>query len=140
LAVNGGVGVMPEDIDYRLIGRFSIGYIMALVSEVLRTLTVDFVDLLIVTAISNANNTGGAEKRGISRNAVSRLLNIPLETVRRRVIGLIEKQVLVEQQDGLVFTSGNELGLGDNAALDALNLQLLRQLFRNLKANGVKLD
>jgi hypothetical protein len=131
---------MPEDIDYRLIGRLSIGYIMALVSEVLRTLTVDFVDLLIVTAIANANNSGGTEKRGISRNAVSRLLNIPLETVRRRVIGLMEKQVLVEQRDGLVFTSGNALGLGGNAAIDTLNLQLLRQLFRSLKANGIKLD
>ena len=132
---------MPEEVDYRLIGRLTIGYMMTVIGEVLRSLRVDFIDLLIVTAIANANNGGdGATKCGISRNAVSRMLNVPLETVRRRVIGLIEKKALAEQNDGLVYVDGTELGLGDNGSLDKLNLEQLRLLFRTLKANGIELD
>ncbi|HUO90273.1 MAG TPA: hypothetical protein VMU08_13955 [Rhizomicrobium sp.] len=131
---------MPEEVDYRLIGRLTIAYMMTVIGEVLRSLRVDFIDLLIVTAIANANNGGGETKRGISRNAVSRMLNVPLETVRRRVIGLIEKRALAEQHDGLVYVDGTEIGLGGNEALDVLNLEQLRQLFRTLKANGIELE
>jgi hypothetical protein len=128
---------MGEELDYRLIGRLSISYMMTIISEVLRTRPVDFMDVLIVTAIFHAN---GEAKRGVSRNAVSRMLNVPLETVRRRVIGLLERKALTEQHDGLVFAYGNDLGLGNNAPLDELNLQQLRQLFRSLKARGIELD
>jgi hypothetical protein len=129
--------LVEKDIDYRRIGRLSIAYMMAIVGEVLRTRPVDFTDVLIVTAIFNAN---GAEKRGVSRNAVHRMLNIPLETARRRINALIAKKALIEQDDGLVFASGNDLGLGDNAALDKLNIERLRQLFAALKAEGVEFD
>jgi hypothetical protein len=77
---------------------------------------------------------------GISRNAISRLLNVPLETVRRRVAGLIDEGVLVEQADGLVFSQTNPLGIGNNPELYAFNIELLRQLFRHLKAAGIDLD
>ena len=119
---------------------------MAIVTEVLRSSPLDFLDLLIVTAVSDANHRpppGGetcAGLRGISRNAVSRRLNVPLETVRRRVAGLVARKVLVEQQDGLVFSSANEVGLGGNAELDALNLKMLRHLYRELRQQGVPLD
>ncbi len=119
---------------------------MALVTEVLRNSPLDFLDLLIVTSVAEANHKPppGAEPgngvRGISRNAVSRRLNVPLETVRRRVAGLIKQGVLVEQPDGLVFTSANQAGLGGNAEIDALNYKMLRQLFRELKGHGVPLD
>jgi hypothetical protein len=128
---------MGEELDFRLIGRLSIHYMMTVISEVLRTRPVDFMDVLIVTAVFHAN---GESKRGISRNAISRMLNVPLETVRRRVIGLLEKKALIEQHDGLIFAYGNDLGLGNNAVLDELNLQQLRQLFRALKAHGIELD
>jgi hypothetical protein len=80
------------------------------------------------------------ERLGISRNAVSRALNIPLETVRRRIGVLLEKKVLREQFDGLVFATENPFGIGGNPKLQATNVTLLRQFFQNLKAAGVKLD
>ena len=135
-----------NDIDFRLIGRLSIAYVMALVTEVLRNSPLDFLDLLIVTSVAEANHKPppGAEQsngpRGISRNAVSRRLNVPLETVRRRVAGLIKQGVLVEQPDGLVFSSANQAGLGGNPDMDALNYKMLKQLFRELKTHGVPLD
>ena len=139
-------GTALNDIDFRLIGRMSIAYVMALVTEVLRNSPLDFLDLLIVTSVAEANHKPlpGSDAanglRGISRNAVSRRLNVPLETVRRRVANLIKQHVLVEQPDGLVFSSANQAGLGGNAELDALNYKMLKQLFRELKAKGVSLD
>jgi hypothetical protein len=126
-----------KEPDYRLIGRLSINYLMTMVGEVMRTRQSDFLDILIVTAVFNAN---GEAKRGVSRNAVSRMLNIPLETVRRRVNALIERKTLAEQHDGLVFAYDSDPGISSNAALDELNVQQLRQLFRALKAHGVELD
>lgn len=144
---------MSSAEDARLAGRLSIAYLMAIVGEVLRTSSLDFVDLLLVTAIANVNrstqpqlthrrgakpsNTGFT---GISRNAVSRSLNMPLETVRRRIAGLIEKGVLVEQSDGLAFSAHNSVGLGDNPALHAFNLAKLRELFKGLRALGIELE
>ena len=135
-----------SNVDFRLIGRLSIAYVMTLVTEVLRSSPLDFLDLLIVTAVSDANHRPPADGqatgrlRGISRNAVSRRLNVPLETVRRRVGALLTQHVLVEQADGLVFSSENQVGLGANAAIDEMNYQMLKALFRELKNNGVPLE
>ena len=138
----------------RVAGRLSIAYMMAVASEVLRRFPVDMLDLLLITTISNLNLMAPGrvapdlerlshslpERAGVSRNAVSRALNVPLETVRRRIAGLIEKKILVERPDGIVFSPDNPVGLGNNPDLAALNLDLLRQLFRGLKANGIDLD
>ncbi|HXC56793.1 MAG TPA: hypothetical protein VNU97_15955 [Rhizomicrobium sp.] len=140
----------------RVAGRLSIAYMMAIASEVLRTFPLDFLDLLLVTTIANSNllhltpretkkgrrsslAQRDAERVGISRNAVSRALNVPLETVRRRIAALIEKKILLEQADGLVFSPDNPLGLGNNRELGAFNIEMLRLLFRNLKAHGIDL-
>jgi hypothetical protein len=146
---------MPEADDARLAGTLSIAYMMAIAGKVLRTFPLDFLDLLLVTTIANSNVVRPAEppakkrrpargaapeRTGISRNAVSRALNVPLETVRRRIAGLIDKKVLREQPDGLVFSADNPIGLGNNAELAAFNMEMLRVLFRSLKANGIKLD
>ncbi|HEY0107389.1 MAG TPA: hypothetical protein VGB91_15015, partial [Rhizomicrobium sp.] len=94
--------------DAYLAGRLSIAYLTAVAGEVLRTTPVNVVDLLLVTTVANMNAAGGAAKPvGVSRNALSRTLNIPLETVRRRVTGLIQKKALREQPDGLVFSPDN---------------------------------
>lgn len=130
--------MMPKDVDYCLIGRLSISYMIAVMGEVLRNRLGDPVDVLIVAAIIDANNAGGETKRAVSRNAISRTLNVPLETVRRRANRLIEKRALTEQQNGLVFANGDDLGLRNT--LDELNLQQLRQLFLGLKAHGIKFD
>src|ERR1700761_9632972 len=144
---------MSSAEDARLAGRLSIAYMMAAASEVLRRFPVDFLDLLLITTIANFNAMTPPEPRmrggrmtpaparaGISRNAISRAVNVPLETVRRRVAALIEKKVLLEQEDGLVFSPDNPIGLGNNADLLDTNLELLRQLFRGLKAQGIELD
>jgi hypothetical protein len=39
-----------------------------------------------------------------------------------------------------VFSADNPIGLGNNADLAAFNMEMLRVLFRSLKANGIKLD
>jgi hypothetical protein len=125
------------EVDYRLISRLSIGYMMTMIAEVMRARRADYMDLLIVTAVFNANGEAG---RGVSRNAVSRMLNVPLETVRRRVKALIERKTLAEQHDGLVFAFGEDPSLGTHTALDELNFQQLRQLFRTLKERGIEFD
>jgi len=136
--------------DARIAGHLSIAYLMAIAGKVLRSFPIDLLDLLLVTTIANFNSAppaepqkkraGATERTGVSRNAVSRALNVPLETVRRRVAALIAKDILHEQPDGLVFSPNNPIGLGNNAELNSFNLEMLRQLFRGLKANGIKLD
>jgi len=141
---------MTQSADARVAGRLTIAYLVSIISEALRTIPLDFLDLLLVATIANFNfehrndppgrRQAAGSRRGISRNAVSRILNVPLETVRRRAGLLIAQQILVEQPDGLVFASKNPLGLGDDDALYARNMELLRELFRGLRASGIDLD
>jgi len=42
--------------------------------------------------------------------------------------------------DGIVFAPDNPIGLGNNTDMSQRNLDLLRQLFRGLKAAGIELD
>jgi DNA-binding Lrp family transcriptional regulator len=77
---------------------------------------------------------------GISRNQLSRALNVPLETVRRRVAVLLDKKVIRERENGLVVPERHPLGaLANHGELIARNAQALRQLVLDLKAQGVKL-
>jgi len=133
---------MSNADDARLAGRLSIAYMMAVAAEVLRMTSLDFLDILLVTAIADVNARADAAgcPAGISRNALSRLLNVPLETVRRRVANLMDKNVLLDKPGGLAFCADNAVGLGSNAALDAFNLEKLRDLFRSLKAHGIALE
>ena len=144
----------PSDAEIaRSAGTLSIGYAVAMAGELLHAFPLDFLDLMLVFAIASANvmrspadKAGGKQsgplpdRIGISRNAVSRALNIPLETVRRRIGNLLAKKVLVEQADGLVLSPDNPIGLGNNAQLAAVNVAHLRRLFAGLKAIGLRLD
>jgi hypothetical protein len=112
------------------------------VAEVLRTTSLDVLDVLIILAISRASLASDAHppERGISRNQLSRALAVPLETVRRRVAVLLEKRVIRERANGLVVPERHPFGALDNhAALLAHNAQALRRLFRDLRAEGVRL-
>ena len=143
---------MSDPVDARVAGRLSIAYMMTLAGEVLHRFPVDMLDLLLVTTIARFNlmaDAPGPRERltdatppriGISRNAVSRALNVPLETVRRRVAGLIEKNILVEQSDGLAFAPDNPVGLGTSAELADFNLDQLRRLFHALREHGIDLS
>lgn len=144
---------MQEIEKKRAAGRLSVAYVMALTGQYLRRFPFDALDMLLITAVANFNlmAEGGAlaqgrigeadpPRVGISRNALSRQLDVPLETVRRRVAALIEKKVLAEQHDGLVFAPDNMVGMDNNADIAAYNLDLLRGLYRSLRGLGVELD
>jgi hypothetical protein len=131
-------GMVEEKvIDYHLVSRLSVAYLLAIITEVMRARQADPMDILISAAVFNGN---GEARRGVSRNAVHKMLNIPLETVRRRVKALIERKALFEREDGLVFSCSDALDQGQYSPLLALNLQLLRQFFRDLKARGIELE
>ena len=119
------------------IAHHSISYIVTFVGEVLRTTSLDVLDVLITLTISSTNAALG---RGTSRTAVSRVLNVPLETVRRRVRALIEKRVIREGKGGGLFVPEfSPLGALDNhARLAAHNAEHVRRLFVALKAQGVR--
>jgi len=128
--------------------RLSTTYIVGVLCEVLHTSELDILDVLITMTVGSANTapqrvasrlvSDSDGRRGISRNAVSRTINVPLETVRRRVSSLIERKVLEEREDGLVVSAGE--GLAGNLKIASLNAHLLRQLYRGLKAQGVRLE
>lgn len=118
------------------IARHSISYIVTFISEILRTTSLDVLDVLITLTISSANDAAG---RGTSRTAVSRVLAVPLETVRRRVGALIEDRVIEEGQGGLFVPAISPLGALDNhAELVGFNARMVRRLLRDLKAVGVR--
>jgi hypothetical protein len=131
------------------IAHHSIGYIVTVIGEVLRSTSLDVLDVLIIMAVSSASvshtRTTTSPKRrtahGVSRNAVSRSLNVPLETVRRRVSLLLKKKIIQERADGLIVAPVTPLGaLQNTAELLALNARTVRQMFLDLKAQGVRLD
>jgi hypothetical protein len=116
----------------------SITYIVTFIAEILRSTSLDVLDVLITLAISRASM--GRKAGGISRNQLSRVLNVPLETVRRRVASLLAKRVIHERASGLVVPERRPLGaLANHNELLACNAQALRQLVLDVKAQGVKL-
>src|ERR1700750_2445330 len=102
-----------QDIDQtKAAAHLSMSYIVGVLCEVLHAGDLDILDVLITMAVACAN-TGPAgrpaaereSRRGISRNAVSRAINVPLETVRRRVGGLLARNILEERPGGLVVVA-----------------------------------
>lgn len=103
----------------------------------LRTTPLDVLDVLITLTISSSN---ADFPQGISRNQVSRTLNVPLETVRRRVGALLKKRVIRERTGGLFVPQLCPLGALDNhTELAQLNAQTVRRMFLALRATGVRL-
>jgi hypothetical protein len=120
------------------IAHSSISYIVTFIAEILRTTPLDVLDVLITLAISHASLVSDAG--GISRNQLSRALNVPLETVRRRVAVLLDKKVINERETGLVVPERRPLGaLANHGELIARNAHALRQLVLDLKTQGIKL-
>src|SRR6266496_2634960 len=109
----------PHSDLVRAISRHTLSYVLCSISELFRHYDFDPLDLLIIHAILNANvlsvmkdpeldkkfsSINAVEpdeiKQGISRSALSRFLNLPVETVRRRVDGLKRRAILSEGKDG----------------------------------------
>jgi DNA-binding IclR family transcriptional regulator len=78
-------------------------------------------------------------KRGVSRAALSRFLNLPLETVRRRVNLLKKKGIVAEVEEGLIISERNAFKFGNNHHLQTVNMHLVRKLLRDLKRAGLKM-
>ena len=118
------------------ITQHSISYIVTFIAEILHATSLDVLDVLITLAISRATQKGN----GISRNQLSRALNVPLETVRRRVAILLATGIIREREGGLVVPDRRPLGaLANHGELIARNAQALGELFGALKAHGIQL-
>jgi hypothetical protein len=141
----------------RAVSRHALAYGLCLISELLRHYDFDPLDLLIVHAVLNANvvaimkdpaldrefasvetNEPDLIKKGISRAALARFLNLPFETVRRRTDRLKKRSVLSEKKDGLIVAEANAFEFGDNRRLQQTNAILLKKLLRDLARIGVR--
>jgi DNA-binding IclR family transcriptional regulator len=77
-------------------------------------------------------------KQGVSRAALSRFLNLPLETIRRRVTRLKKRGILAEEKSGLIVSQTNMFRFGNNHHLQNTNIVLVRKLLRDLRRAGIK--
>jgi DNA-binding IclR family transcriptional regulator len=73
----------------------------------------------------------------VSRAALSRFLNLPLETVRRRADRLRKLGILADSPDGLIVTEKNAHRFGNNHHLQTNNMALMRKLLRDLQRCGI---
>jgi hypothetical protein len=141
----------------RAISRHSLAYLLCSISELFRHYDFDPLDLLIIHAILNTNVINVMKdseldrkfssvhdvepdeiKQGISRAALSRFLNLPIETIRRRVDRLKKRAILAESKSGLIVTERNRFKFGNNHELQKTNVVLVRKLLRDLRRAGIK--
>jgi hypothetical protein len=141
----------------RTISRHSLAYLLCSISELFRHYDFDPLDLLIIHAILNTNVMNVMKdseldrkfsslhdvepdeiKQGISRAALSRFLNLPIETIRRRVDRLKKRAILSEGKGGLIVTERNRFKFGNNHELQKTNVVLVRKLLRDLRRAGIE--
>ena len=159
---NESLPVMPStklsrsDDRRRAVSRHTLSYMLCSISELFRHYDFDPLDLLVVHAVLNANvvqimkspelderykSIEAVEpdtiKQGISRAALSRFLNLPLETVRRRVDRLKRRRILLEGSEGLIVSESNKHKFGNNHELQSVNMVLVKKLLRDLRQAGV---
>ena len=79
-------------------------------------------------------------RRGVSRAEVSRITQIPLETVRRRINRLIEMGVLADRKDGVIVPETNRMAAASRRRKMHINTQLVERLISDLDARGVPLS
>ena len=140
----------------RTVSRHTLAYMLCSISELFRHYEFDPIDLLIIHAVMNGNvlnimrdpqldqKYGAIEavepdemKQGLSRGALARFLNLPFETVRRRVNRLKKQQILEERGDGLIVTERNQFKFGNNRELQLANIVFVRKLLKDLARAGV---
>lgn len=145
-----------EDLT-RSVSRHSLAYVLCSISELFRHYDFDPLDLLIIHAVLNGNvltvmkspsldrEFGSLHsmepdriKRGLSRAALARFLNLPLETIRRRADRLKKRGVLSERKDGLIVSEANQFKFGNNHELQRINIVHVKKLLRDLAQVGVK--
>jgi hypothetical protein len=67
-----------------------------------------------------------------------RFLNLPIETIRRRVDRLKKRNILSESKEGLIVSQKNSLKFGNNHELQNTNVVLMRKLLRDLRRAGIR--
>lgn len=126
------------------------------ISELFRHYAFDPIDLLIIHTVLNANVINvmndpdldrqfssvhvvepDSIKQGVSRGMLGRFLNLPDETIRRRVSRLKKQGILEERGDGLIVSEHNQFKFGNNHELQRANVVFLRKLLRDLARVGV---
>jgi len=153
-----GFLMRKSDDLIRTVSRHTLAYMLCAISEMFRHYEdFDPLDLLIIHNVMNANvinimNDEALDKRfasihavepdeikqGMSRAALSRFLNLPLETIRRRVTRLKKKGILAEEKSGLIVSEKNLFRFGNNHHLQNTNIVLVRKLLRDLQRAGIK--
>jgi hypothetical protein len=139
----------------RTVSRHSLAYMLCAASEMFRHYDFDHLDLLLIHAILNANvinvmknpeldrQFGSVEpdeiKRGVSRAALSRFFDLPIETVRRRADRLKKQGILRETDQRLIVTEANQFKFGNNHELQKTNMLLVRKFLRDLTEAGIEL-
>ena len=143
----------------KIMSRAAIRFLLNLLGDAAQMpeeLKLDPIDYIIAIAVGSANVShidndpalsrqyaGLVEpdtmRRGISRAAVSRATNLPLETVRRRINHLIEIGVLKEREDGIILSSTNNHRVGVRRDLMHRHAQLVDRMVREIRARGVNL-
>jgi hypothetical protein len=142
----------------RTVSRHSLAYMLCAASEMFRHYDFDHLDLLLIHAILNANVIGVMRnpeldrqfgsvsavepdeiKRGVSRAALSRFFDLPIETVRRRADRLKKEGILRETDQGLIVTEANQFKFGNNHELQKINMLLVRKFLRDLMEAGIEL-
>ena len=146
-----------QDERIKIISRAAIRFLLNLLGDAAQMpeeLKLDPIDYIIAIAVGAANVShidndpalsrqyaGAIEpdnmRRGISRAAVSRATNLPLETVRRRINHLIEIGVLKEREDGIILSSTNPHRIGVRRDLMHRHAQLVDRMVRDIRARGV---
>ena len=148
-----------QDERVKIISRAATRFLLNLLADAAQTpedLKLDPIDYIIAIAVGAANVShidndaalsrqyaGLVEpdsmRRGISRAAVSRATNLPLETVRRRINHLIEIGVLMEREDGIILSSTNSHRVGVRRDLMHRHAQLVDRMVRDIRARGVNI-
>ena len=146
----------PEE-RVKAISRAAKKFLLNFIAEtMIRTPGLDPLDYIIAIAVGSANVShiendlalsrkyaGLIEpdymRRGISRSGVARAVNIPVETVRRRINHLIEIGILIERKDGIVLSATNSQKIGARLDMMHTHAQLMDRMARDLKARGVTL-
>ncbi len=148
-----------QDERVKIISRAATRFLLNLLADAAQTpedLKLDPIDYIIAIAVGAANVShidndtalsrqyaGLVEpdsmRRGISRAAVSRATNLPLETVRRRINKLIEVGVLKEREDGIILSATNSHRVGVRRNLMHRHAQLVDRMVRDIRARGVNL-
>jgi hypothetical protein len=148
-----------QDERVKIISRAAIRFLLNLLGDAAQMpeeLKLDPIDYIIGIAVGSANVSHidndpslsrqyagliepDSMRRGISRAAVSRATNLPLETVRRRINHLIEIGVLKEREDGIILSSTNPHRIGVRRDLMHRHAQLVDRMVRDIRARGVNL-